>query len=105
MGEGLNTGTTAAVPPALTLKPHSQFLPVCLRHRPSFCPFPGAQGECLQAESVHRPFRRTPGIPAAFRLTHMDEIPTDFHSQMFTPLPGPSAQGWGGQCGAVTSGS
>lgn len=31
---------------------------------------------------VHRPFKSTPGFPAAFRFTHGNEIPADFHSQM-----------------------
>lgn len=52
-----------------------------------------AQGKCLQrSESVCRPFKRMFGFLAAFHLTQMNEIFTDFHSQMF---PDTGALGWG----------
>lgn len=55
------------------------------------------------SQSMHEPFKRVPGFPAAFHLTQMGEIPTDFHSQVlwgssswhwYSRLRKP-AEGWG----------
>lgn len=73
---GLNKRTIAA----LAQKPIIQFLLICLWHILSCSPFAGA------TESMHKPFKKTPGFPAAFHLTQTDRIPTDFHSQLLWGL-------------------
>lgn len=84
VGEGLSTGTLAAVPLVLSLEPHYPVSPhmtlVCSSH----LPFARDQGEWLKMRflCVCCSFKRVPGFLADSYLSLAYSIPTDFHSQM-----------------------
>lgn len=75
VGGGLNTGTLAAFPPAITWKLLNSVSLECIWCLSRRCPFAGPQGEYLyESESVCGPFKRTPGFPAALCLRETNSL-------------------------------
>lgn len=105
-GRSLNTGTLAAVPPALVLKLLNSFSPFMYLapHKPlSLHQNPG---EYLGVrESVLQLFKRTSGFPVVF-LSHLHSWDPGSFSQpdiVGTPFPSSGALSWGARYGAGTS--
>lgn len=87
MGVGLNTGIMAAVPLALTPRPHNSVFPSVSLAPLKLPPSARAQDECLwESESVQGAFKRISGFPAAFFLSWMGRTLADFHSQILPEL-------------------
>lgn len=80
-------------PPALALKPHNSVLPHKPLAPPMLLSLYQSQSERLRtSESVHEPFKEISEFPAAFHLTQMVRIPTDF---VGTYLSSTVTLGWG----------
>lgn len=90
-GEGLSTGTMAAVPLALPWRHSTHSFCVCLWYLLSCSSAIGAEGKFLEWGIICTSLiRGTPGFTAAFCITQTDENPSDFQSQkwglLFLPL-------------------
>lgn len=86
----------------LALKLTTLFLSMFIWSLLSLCPSARARGECLQvSNSVHRPFKRMFGFPAAFWLTQAEGWKPWWFSQLevlWAPLPCTGTLSWEAWC-------